>query len=1045
MFEKSDNMKRILSKAFFVIILTLLVQIPFNVSSAQDEKTDGSILTADTIQNTAVAADAVMLVVPEPSVRYCHIYYLISDGQGYHYESYFNITGDTVTVGDSTQMTFKGFNWTTSSEYIVVIETKKGAYKKVIKKTDMSKVLTLKLDTAFSVVLPSDMQTTGQLVDLDLLDDNGVRITSIPIELNSNLIQNGFKIPYGRYDAKVGIISGALPYVLFKHNCVISSSSTKIVFASAEIKKISLNLLQNNASKKTARIKGIGISYNSRGNYVYPTITSGTPSVLVSKSLCDITVIVEEIEDPSIVYHIEQTGVNTGSLDKALDFSLKMHTTMNLPESIAGGRDLNGFSIKNDLNQAITVRQGTKEFYGTIKLSGASGASYTMEMPLFNGITTKIPSVSEMFSISYTVPGPLTVTPSTGSVFIYIPYESGIISIEPAKPSPQLVGSTIRWNCKTFGDNSNNQYHFEVFNGSTLVASSAAYSPAKYFDWTPKEPGTKYRAIVYMSNAQTLEGHKTVSKTSAYYTISAPAPIAITSILPDKASPQLTGTKIRWTCNITGGKAPVYYYRIYKGSTVVTQSSDYSTNNYFDWTPTAAGSDYRALVYVKENGASYTTRVSKYSGYYTVSAPAPIAITSILPDKASPQLTGTKIRWTTTISGGKAPVYYYRIYKGSTVVTESSDYSTNNYFDWTPTAAGTDYSALVYVKENGASYTTRVSKASSYFTVTAAAPITITSLTPNPASPQEAGASVRWTCEVSGGISPVYYFELYDGTSMIAHSADYTAVNYIDWTPLEKGSNYRVIVYVKEKGSSSYVTKTSGYYTITGPVLKVVDNSVAAVAADKIEVTFDADIGSCSPGVFDVRSGSARDSERISYFDFVSSHDRTATFRLVSPIGTDPSGLWLVPNRPDLAKDEYGVAMSADAPSMRIIDKAAPVVLSARSVSSTSVEVKFSENVSVPDVSALLSDLSIKKASDGSAVSIKAEDITIADNKIVIGGLEGGTEYELSFLTGTSVVDDSPAHNTLVPYQSTVTTSEAEFRLLTGPADTVIRVPKLHK
>ncbi len=946
MFEKSDNMKRILSKAFFVIILTLLVQIPFNVSSAQDEKTDGSILTADTIQNTAVAADAVMLVVPEPSVRYCHIYYLISDGQGYHYESYFNITGDTVTVGDSTQMTFKGFNWTTSSEYIVVIETKKGAYKKVIKKTDMSKVLTLKLDTAFSVVLPSDMQTTGQLVDLDLLDDNGVRITSIPIELNSNLIQNGFKIPYGRYDAKVGIISGALPYVLFKHNCVISSSSTKIVFASAEIKKISLNLLQNNASKKTARIKGIGISYNSRGNYVYPTITSGTPSVLVSKSLCDITVIVEEIEDPSIVYHIEQTGVNTGSLDKALDFSLKMHTTMNLPESIAGGRDLNGFSIKNDLNQAITVRQGTKEFYGTIKLSGASGASYTMEMPLFNGITTKIPSVSEMFSISYTVPGPLTVTPSTGSVFIYIPYESGIISIEPAKPSPQLVGSTIRWNCKTFGDNSNNQYHFEVFNGSTLVASSAAYSPAKYFDWTPKEPGTKYRAIVYMSNAQTLEGHKTVSKTSAYYTISAPAPIAITSILPDKASPQLTGTKIRWT---------------------------------------------------------------------------------------------------TTISGGKAPVYYYRIYKGSTVVTESSDYSTNNYFDWTPTAAGTDYSALVYVKENGASYTTRVSKASSYFTVTAAAPITITSLTPNPASPQEAGASVRWTCEVSGGISPVYYFELYDGTSMIAHSADYTAVNYIDWTPLEKGSNYRVIVYVKEKGSSSYVTKTSGYYTITGPVLKVVDNSVAAVAADKIEVTFDADIGSCSPGVFDVRSGSARDSERISYFDFVSSHDRTATFRLVSPIGTDPSGLWLVPNRPDLAKDEYGVAMSADAPSMRIIDKAAPVVLSARSVSSTSVEVKFSENVSVPDVSALLSDLSIKKASDGSAVSIKAEDITIADNKIVIGGLEGGTEYELSFLTGTSVVDDSPAHNTLVPYQSTVTTSEAEFRLLTGPADTVIRVPKLHK
>ena len=1244
MLEKSDNMKRILSRAFFVIVLALLVQIPFNVSKAQDVQNDSSVKPAETVRNTAVAADAVMLVVPETSVDHFYIYYKISDNQGYRYQWYFNYTEDTVTVGDSTQMTFKGFDWSIANEYIIVIETKKGVYKKVIKQTDMSKVSELKLDTAFSVVLPSDMQATYRSVDLCLLDNNGVRITSFPIELTDSQIENGFKIPYGGYDVDVSNYSGTLPCALYKHNYVLSASNNKIVFASGDIKKISLNLLQNNASKKTARIKGIGISYNSYGtHYVYPTITSGTSYILVSKLLCDITVFAEDIEDTYYEYRIKQTGVNTGSLNAALDFSLKMKTIMNLPVSITGGSDLTGFYIKNDLNQTITMRQGTKEFSGTVKLTGSSGAPYAIDVLSSNRITTKIPSVSELFSVSYTVPGTLTVTPSTGSVFIYIPYESGIISIEPDKPSPQLVGSTIRWNCKTFGDNSNNQYHFEVFNGSTLVASSAAYSSAKYFDWTPKEPGTKYRVVVYMSNAQTQDGHKTVSKTSAYYTISAPAPIAITSLTPDKASPQSTGTKIRWTCNITGGKAPVYYFRIYKGSTVVTQSSDYSTNNCFDWTPTAAGTDYRALVYVKENGASYTTRVEKYSGNYTISAPAPIAITSILPDKASPQLTGTKIRWTTTISGGKAPVYYFRIYKGSTVVTQSSDYSTNNYFDWTPTAAGTDYRALVYVKENGASYTTRVEKYSgyytistttpiaitsilpdkaspqptgtkirwtcnitggkapvyyfriykgstlvtqssdystnncfdwtptaagtdyralvyvkengalyttrvekyssyytvstpapiaitsivpgkaspqstgtkirwtcnitggkapvyyfriykgntvviqssdystnncfdwtptaagtdyralvyvkengasyttrvekysSYFTVTAAAPITITSLTPNPASPQEICTSIRWTCEVSGGISPVYYFEIFDGTSMIAHSADYTTNNYIDWTPFDKGSNYRVKVYVKEKGSSSYVTKTSGYYTITGPVLKVVDNSVAAVAADKIEVTFDADIGSCSPYVFDVRSGPDRDSERISYFDFCTTQDRrTLTFRLFSPIGTDPSGLWLVPIHPELAKDVYGTAMSPDAPSMRIIDKARPVVLSVR-VISASVEVKFSENVSIPDISALLSDLSIKKVSDGSVVSLKAGDITIEDKRIVIEGLESGVEYKLSFLTGTSVVDNSPAHNTLVPYQVNITTGMAEFRLLTAPDDTVIRFPRLHK
>jgi hypothetical protein len=77
-------------------------------------------------------------------------------------------------------------------------------------------------------------------------------------------------------------------------------------------------------------------------------------------------------------------------------------------------------------------------------------------------------------------------------------------------------------------------------------------------------------------------------------------------------------------------------------------------------------------------------------------------------------------------------------------------------------------------------------------------------------------------------------------------------------------------------------------------------------------------------------------------------------------------------------------------------------------------------------------------------VSLKAGDITIDDKRIVIEGLESGTEYELSFLTGTSVVDNSPAHNTLVPYQVTITTGRAEFRPLTVPEDTVIKFPKLH-
>ena len=409
------------------------------------------------------------------------------------------------------------------------------------------------------------------------------------------------------------------------------------------------------------------------------------------------------------------------------------------------------------------------------------------------------------YSSYYTISAPIAIT-----------------SLTPDKASPQLAGTKIRWTCRITGGTAP-VYYYKIYKGSSVVSQSSDYSTNNYFDWTPTAAGTDYRALVYVKES-TASYTTRLEKYSSYYTVA--APIAITSLTPDKASPQSTGTKIRWTCRITGGKAPVYYYKIYKGSTVVAQSSDYSANNYFDWTPTAAGTDYRALVYVKESTASYTTRLEKYSSYYTVAAP--IAITSLTPDKASPQLTGTKIRWTCNITGGKAPVYYFRIYKGSTVVAQSSDYSANKYFDWTPTVAGTDYRALVYVKENGASYTTRLEKYSSYYTVSTPAPIAITSIVPDKASPQSTGTKIRWTCNITGGKAPVYYFRIYKGSILVTQSSDYSTNNYFDWTPTAAGTDYIALVYVKENGASytTRVEKYSGYFTVTEPAPKVIETPI---------------------------------------------------------------------------------------------------------------------------------------------------------------------------------------------------------------------------
>jgi hypothetical protein len=183
-------------------------------------------------------------------------------------------------------------------------------------------------------------------------------------------------------------------------------------------------------------------------------------------------------------------------------------------------------------------------------------------------------------------------------------------------------------------------------------------------------------------------------------------------------SPQPVGTAIRWTANITGGQEPVYYFTVYKGATVVAQNTGYGANNYYDFTPTVAGSDYRVRVHVKERVAAGATAVYDYSSYYEInSATQPISITSITPDKVSPQPVGTAIRWTANITGGQEPVYYFTVYKGATVVAQNTGYGANNYYDFTPTVAGSDYRVRVHVKERVAAGATAVYDYSSYYEI----------------------------------------------------------------------------------------------------------------------------------------------------------------------------------------------------------------------------------------------------------------------------------------------------------------------------------------
>jgi hypothetical protein len=83
-------------------------------------------------------------------------------------------------------------------------------------------------------------------------------------------------------------------------------------------------------------------------------------------------------------------------------------------------------------------------------------------------------------------------------------------------------------------------------------------------------------------------------------------------------------------------------------------------------------------------------------------------------------------------------------------------------------------------------------------------------------SPQTVGTSITWIAVASGGSSPQYKFQLFDGVAWTT-VRDWSSSNTYQWIPAKAGSNYRVSVWARSGGSTEiYEAVNEGYFTITG-------------------------------------------------------------------------------------------------------------------------------------------------------------------------------------------------------------------------------------
>jgi hypothetical protein len=409
------------------------------------------------------------------------------------------------------------------------------------------------------------------------------------------------------------------------------------------------------------------------------------------------------------------------------------------------------------------------------------------------------------------------------------------VTITTDKTSPQAPGTTVVWTARATGS-STPHYKFQLFDGATW-STVRDWSASNTYTWTPAVAGANYRVSVWARDAASTEVYEATNE--GYFAIAAtastttpiattptptPAPTAPVSrvtavgLRTDLVAPQSTGTKVTWTATAVGGSSPQYKWQLFDGAAWTTVR-DWAAASTFEWTPAVAGANYRMSVWARSGGSTEYYEAAT-EGYFAITgAPAPVgrvtsvALSSNLP---SPQAPNTAITWTATATGGGAAEYKWVFFDGATWSTVR-EWSTQNTFVWTPTAAHANYRMSVWARGAGsAEYYEATNEA--YFAITApqqSTRVTSVSLTANRVSPQPINTTITWTAIPTGGIAPhQYQFWLFNGTTWTA--LPWQSSNTLSWTPTTPHQHYRVSVWVKSAGNPAgiYEASTEVYFPI---------------------------------------------------------------------------------------------------------------------------------------------------------------------------------------------------------------------------------------
>jgi len=282
--------------------------------------------------------------------------------------------------------------------------------------------------------------------------------------------------------------------------------------------------------------------------------------------------------------------------------------------------------------------------------------------------------------------------------FLYMPFTlSGCANatLSPSVASPQVAGDTVTFTASATCSGTAT-FSFYVLSPGGVWSNPQGYSTNNTFVWvSPTTTGTYLVEVLARNSGAVEDPYDSFSAIPNYMLGLCSAATLNTSAAsnyPSGSGPiTLTGGG-----HCAGGTEFQFYYQDLAGGFHLIQA--YSVTTTAPWPADFKAGTYPLLVELRPTGSSAAYVTFLYKPFTLTGCSAP----NLAPDKASPQVGGTVVTFTATVTCTGTPSYSFWVLSPSSVWTNAQPYGASSTFAWSsPTAPGA-YLVEVLVRNNGA-------------------------------------------------------------------------------------------------------------------------------------------------------------------------------------------------------------------------------------------------------------------------------------------------------------------------------------------------------